>query len=139
MTITDQVVRGPVKKDRPAPVVRTVTRRNAAGHDLGKVDLEPSIFGHEPNVAVMHQVVTAQLAADRGDHGRGHPGQRPGREATLKTPGGRRALPEAQAVVADSLATLVSLARPAPAEAISCFANSRSIARPRKCETRSAA
>jgi large subunit ribosomal protein L4 len=65
MTITDQVVRGPVKKDRPEPVVRTVTRRNAAGHDLGKVDLEPSIFGHEPNVAVMHQVVTAQLAAAR--------------------------------------------------------------------------
>ena len=65
MTITDQVVRGPIKKDRPAPVVRTATRRNAAGHDLGKVDLEPSIFGHEPNVAVMHQVVTAQLAAAR--------------------------------------------------------------------------
>jgi len=65
MTMTDQVVRGPIKKDRPVPVVRTATRRNAAGHDLGKIDLEPSIFGLEPNMAVLHQVVTAQLAAAR--------------------------------------------------------------------------
>ena len=65
MTITDTVIRGPVKKDRPAPVTRTVTRRNVAGHDLGSVDLEPSIFGLEPNLAVLHQVVTAQLAAAR--------------------------------------------------------------------------
>jgi large subunit ribosomal protein L4 len=64
MTITD-VRRGPVKKERAAPVVRTVTRRNAAGHDLGSVDLEPTIFGLEPNRAVLHQVVTAQLAAAR--------------------------------------------------------------------------
>jgi large subunit ribosomal protein L4 len=53
------------KKERPAPVVRSVTRRNAAGHDLGTVELEPTIFGLEPNVAVLHQVVTAQLAARR--------------------------------------------------------------------------
>jgi large subunit ribosomal protein L4 len=65
MTITDTVTRGPVKKDRPAPVTRTVTRRSTSGADLGTVDLEPSIFGLEPNVAVMHQVVTAQLAAIR--------------------------------------------------------------------------
>jgi large subunit ribosomal protein L4 len=65
MTITDTVTRGPVKKDRPAPVTRTVTRRSTSGADLGSVDLEPSIFGIEPNVAVMHQVVTAQLAAIR--------------------------------------------------------------------------
>ncbi len=65
MTVTDTVQRGPVKKERPAPVVRTVTRRNAAGHDLGPVELEPTIFGLEPNLAVMHQVVTAQLAAAR--------------------------------------------------------------------------
>ena len=65
MTITDTVIRGPVKKDRPAPVTRTVTRRNVAGDDLGSVDLEPSIFGIEPNLAVLHQVVTAQLAAIR--------------------------------------------------------------------------
>jgi len=65
MTITGTVTRGPVKKERPAPVVRTVTRRNIAGQDLGTVDLEPSVFGLEPNRAVLHQVVTAQLAAAR--------------------------------------------------------------------------
>ncbi len=65
MTITDTVIRGSVKKERPAPVTRTVTRRNVAGDELGSVDLEPSIFGIEPNVAVLHQVVTAQLAAIR--------------------------------------------------------------------------
>jgi large subunit ribosomal protein L4 len=65
MTVTASPVRGPVKKERPAPVTRTATRRNMAGHDLGQVELEPSIFGLEPNVAVMHQVVTAQLAAAR--------------------------------------------------------------------------
>jgi large subunit ribosomal protein L4 len=65
MTIADTVTRGPIKKDRPEPVTRTVKRRNVAGKDLGTVDLEPSIFGIEPNRAVMHQVVTAQLAAVR--------------------------------------------------------------------------
>jgi large subunit ribosomal protein L4 len=65
MTITDTVTRGPIKKDRPAPITRTVKRRNVAGDVLGTVDLEPSIFGIEPNLAVLHQVVTAQLAAIR--------------------------------------------------------------------------
>jgi large subunit ribosomal protein L4 len=65
MTSTDTVIRGPVKKVRPDPVTRTVTRRSTAGKDLGRVDLEPSIFGIEPNLAVLHQVVTAQLAAAR--------------------------------------------------------------------------
>jgi large subunit ribosomal protein L4 len=65
VSVTDTVVRGAVKKERPAPVTRTATRRNMAGHDLGKVDLEPTIFGLEPNLAVLHQVVTAQLAAVR--------------------------------------------------------------------------
>src|SRR6202046_1116159 len=65
MTVTDAVLRGPVKKERAAPVTRTVTRRSVAGKDLGKVDLEPTIFGIEPNLAVLHQVVTAQLAAAR--------------------------------------------------------------------------
>jgi large subunit ribosomal protein L4 len=69
MTRTGTVLRHTLKKERPAPVVRTVTRRNAAGHDLGRVDLEPTIFGLEPNRAVLHQVVTAQLAAARaGTH-----------------------------------------------------------------------
>ncbi len=59
------VLRHTIKKDRPAPVTRTAPRRNAAGHDLGTVDLEPTVFGLEPNRAVLHQVVTAQLAAAR--------------------------------------------------------------------------
>jgi large subunit ribosomal protein L4 len=41
----------------------------ADGTLSGEVELEPSIFGIEPNMAVMHQVVTAQLAAARaGTH-----------------------------------------------------------------------
>ena len=59
------VLRHTAKKERPAPVVRTAPRRNAAGHDLGTVDLEPTVFGLTPNRAVLHQVVTAQLAAAR--------------------------------------------------------------------------
>lgn len=43
----------------------TVTVRNPAGEEIGSVDLDPEVFGIEPNVAVMHQVVTAQLAARR--------------------------------------------------------------------------
>ena len=62
---TGAVVRHTIKKDRPALATRSVTRRNAAGHDLGPVELEPTIFGLEPNRAVLHQVVTAQLAASR--------------------------------------------------------------------------
>jgi large subunit ribosomal protein L4 len=63
------VLRHTVKKERPQPVSRTAMRWNAAGHDLGPVELEPTIFGLEPNRAVLHQVVTAQLAATRaGTH-----------------------------------------------------------------------
>lgn len=58
-------LRGPVKKDRPAPARRSVTRRGLDGATLDTVELEPTIFGLEPNVAVMHQVVKAQLAARR--------------------------------------------------------------------------
>ena len=44
----------------------TVTVRNpSSGRKTGSVDLDPEVFGIEPNVAVMHQVVTAQLAARR--------------------------------------------------------------------------
>ncbi len=50
---------------RPALRRVTTTRRSADGSALGEVELEPSIFGIEPNVAVLHQVVTAQLAAAR--------------------------------------------------------------------------
>lgn len=40
-----------------------------SGSDAGSVDLDEATFGIEPNVPVMHQVVTAQLAARRaGTH-----------------------------------------------------------------------
>jgi large subunit ribosomal protein L4 len=58
-------LRGPIKKDRPALAERTVERKSIAGAALGQVKLEPSIFGLTPNMAVMHQVVKAQLAAKR--------------------------------------------------------------------------
>ncbi len=50
---------------RPEPEHRTVTRRSSEGADLGEVGLDPETFGIEPNLAVLHQVVTAQLAAAR--------------------------------------------------------------------------
>ena len=47
----------------------TVTMRDGSGAEAGTVELPESVFGIEPNVAVMHQVVTAQLAAKRaGTH-----------------------------------------------------------------------
>jgi large subunit ribosomal protein L4 len=46
-----------------------LTMKTATGGDGGTVELPDDIFGIEPNVAVMHQVVTAQLAAKRaGTH-----------------------------------------------------------------------
>ncbi len=50
---------------RPAPLERTVERRSTDGKVLSQVVLDPSIFGIQPNLAVLHQVVTAQLAAAR--------------------------------------------------------------------------
>jgi large subunit ribosomal protein L4 len=49
--------------------VSSLTMKTATGADGGTVELPDEIFGIEPNVAVMHQVVTAQLAAKRaGTH-----------------------------------------------------------------------
>lgn len=43
--------------------------KTAAGGESGSVDLPDAVFGIEPNVPVMHQVVTAQLAGRRrGTH-----------------------------------------------------------------------
>lgn len=42
-----------------------IVRNPLSGQQTGSVDLDPEIFDIEPNVAVMHQVVTAQLAARR--------------------------------------------------------------------------
>jgi large subunit ribosomal protein L4 len=43
----------------------SVTVKNVSGKDAGKVDLDEQMFGIQPNVPVLHQVVTAQLAARR--------------------------------------------------------------------------
>jgi large subunit ribosomal protein L4 len=43
----------------------TVDVRSVAGGTKGSVELDAAVFGITPNVAVMHQVVTAQLAARR--------------------------------------------------------------------------
>ena len=39
--------------------------KDVTGSKTGTIDLDPKTFGLDPNVAVMHQVVTAQLAARR--------------------------------------------------------------------------
>ena len=47
----------------------SVDIRNASGASVGTAELAEDIFGVTPNVALMHQVVTAQLAGIRaGDH-----------------------------------------------------------------------
>jgi len=47
----------------------SVTVQTQAGKSAGNAELSAAVFGIEPNMAVMHQVVTAQLAAKRaGTH-----------------------------------------------------------------------
>jgi large subunit ribosomal protein L4 len=47
----------------------SVDVRTRSGESKGSVDLDEALFGIEPNQAVLHQVVTAQLAAKRsGTH-----------------------------------------------------------------------
>ena len=42
---------------------------NSDGKAVGDIDLDPEVFGIEPNRAVLHQVITAQLAGARtGTH-----------------------------------------------------------------------
>ena len=42
-----------------------LTLKTAAGKDSGTIELDDEVFGIRPNVSLMHQVVTAQLAARR--------------------------------------------------------------------------
>ena len=42
-----------------------LTLKDAAGKDSGTVELDDEVFGTTPNIPLMHQVVTAQLAARR--------------------------------------------------------------------------
>jgi len=64
-TATKTAHRLAVRKERPAPAARSVQRRDMAGKSLGEIELAPEVFGIQPNQAVLHQVVTAQLAAAR--------------------------------------------------------------------------
>lgn len=43
----------------------SVDVKSATGEKSGSIELEEAVFGVEPNVPLMHQVVTAQLAARR--------------------------------------------------------------------------
>jgi large subunit ribosomal protein L4 len=43
----------------------TLTVRTTAGEATGSVEVADELFGVEPNIALLHQVVTAQLAARR--------------------------------------------------------------------------
>ena len=52
--------------------------------------LPDELFGIEPNIAVMHQVVTAQLAASALGHAQ-HQDPRRGRAAVARSRGARRA------------------------------------------------
>jgi len=55
--------------EEQATATITVDRHNAEGEVIDAVELDPTIFGVAPNVPLMHQVVTAQLAARRsGTH-----------------------------------------------------------------------
>ncbi len=65
---TQEPVGGPAavrRLRRSAPLARNVVLRSPGGDEVGVVELEPDVFGIEPNHAVLHQVVTAQLAAAR--------------------------------------------------------------------------
>lgn len=57
---------------RPAPAATSEVKAALFGPDgssRGEVVLDPEVFGIEPNLAVLHQVVTAQLAGARaGTH-----------------------------------------------------------------------
>jgi large subunit ribosomal protein L4 len=49
--------------------VAEITVKDATGADAGNVELDDAVFGVQPNVPLMHQVVTAQLAKRRaGTH-----------------------------------------------------------------------
>ncbi len=49
----------------PASTAPTTVVRRADGSETGTVELDPAVFAREPNVALLHQVVTGQLAAAR--------------------------------------------------------------------------
>jgi large subunit ribosomal protein L4 len=67
MSVVNAPARPPsiMRRDRPEPERHVVDRRRVDGTVIDQVVLAPEIFGIVPNTAVLHQVVTAQLAAAR--------------------------------------------------------------------------
>ena len=55
----------PQRSEGQVTEMASITVRNSAGDDTGTLDLDNTVFGVQPNVPLMHQVVTAQLAARR--------------------------------------------------------------------------
>lgn len=55
----------PIEKDRPTLASVSAPRKSQGGESLGDVSLDSATFGRDPNGAVLHQVVKAQLAARR--------------------------------------------------------------------------
>ncbi len=53
------------RRVRPEPEHRTVERKRIDGTVIDTISLDPQIFGVVPNAAVLHQVITAQLAGAR--------------------------------------------------------------------------
>ena len=64
-----------------------VSIKNIKGQNVGEVELSESVFGVEPNAAVLHAYVKAYLANQR--HGTPSRGRRS--EAAASSPGGKRA------------------------------------------------
>ena len=67
-TVTDEGATGAAYgagEPGPSSAGRSVTVRDTTGAGAGDVRLDGGLFGVTPNVALMHQVVTAQLAAAR--------------------------------------------------------------------------
>jgi len=67
MSAVEAPARAPsiMRRERAEPERRTVERRSVDGTVIDYVVLAPEIFGIVPNTAVLHQVVTAQLASAR--------------------------------------------------------------------------
>jgi large subunit ribosomal protein L4 len=67
MSTVETAARQPsvMRRERPAPDRRTVDRRRVDGTVIDQVVLAPEVFGIVPNTAVLHQVITAQLASAR--------------------------------------------------------------------------
>jgi large subunit ribosomal protein L4 len=66
MTMTTvTAAEGQRRRVRPDPVTHTVERRRIDGTVIDSISLDPTVFGLVPNTAVLHQVITAQLASAR--------------------------------------------------------------------------